>query len=168
LHNGGKTVKLFKNLFHVTLFANDIRRSLDFYNKLGFETLFDVRMSPKDEPWNYYLRIAHEQYLEIQTVAGAAPSPHPAPSRVRKCPDQSLWHFALQTENIDLTIKKLIENSITVWKDPERTGIVKDMSDVFHAEDGCLIVWLIDPDGNPIEVMEQVGQTLQRETDYKD
>jgi len=161
-------MKLFKNLFHVTMFVNDINRSLEFYNKLGFETLFDVRLNPDAKPWNYYLRIAHEQYLELQTVEGAAPNPHPAPSKARRYPDQGLWHFALQTEDIEATIKTLTEKGITVWKDPEKSGIVTDISGVHRGEDGCLIVWLFDPDDNPIEVMEQVGQTLQRKTDYID
>ena len=161
-------MKLFKNLFHVTIFVNDIEKSLDFYKRLGFELLFDVRETPDSKPWNHYLRIAHEQYLEIQTVKGAAPAPHPAPREVIKHADSSLWHYALQTEDIGNTIEILRQRGITVWKDPEKSGVVKDVSDVHHAEDGCLVVWLIDPDGNPIEVMEQVGQTLQRKTDYID
>ena len=159
-------MKLFKNLFHITLFVNDIKRSLDFYNKLGFEVLFDMCMDPGDKPWNYYLRIANEQYLELQTTREAAPSPHPAPVKARKYDDQSMWHFALQTENMENTIKVLSERDIIIWKDPEKSGTVKDISCVNKSEDGCLVAWLIDPDGNPIEIMEQVGETMQRKADY--
>ena len=66
------------------------------------------------------------------------------------------------------TIKVLLERDIIVWKDPEKSGTVKDMSDVMKADDGCLVAWLIDPDGNPIEIMEQVGETMQRKNDYID
>lgn len=161
-------MKLFKNLFHVTLYTNDIDKSLEFYAKLGIELLFNVSVKPGDKPWNFYLRIAHEQYLEIQTVRGAAPAPYLMPERVMRHPDQSLWHFALQTENLAETIRALQAQGITVWKDPARRTMVNDISEVNRGEEGCMIAWVIDPDGNPIEMMEQVGQTMLRQYDYLD
>lgn len=161
-------MKLFKNLFHVTLFVNDIDISLEFYNKLGFELLFAMSDKPGEKPWNYYLRIAHDQFLELQTTAGAAPAPHPSPERVVRHADSSMWHYALQTENLGYTINNLIEAGITVWKDPEKSAIISDISSIGLSADGCLVAWLIDPDGNPIEIMEQVGETLQRKYDYQD
>jgi len=158
-------MKLFKNLFHVTMFVNNIDKSLDYYNKLGFETLFEMSENPGDKAWNYYLRVAHGQYLELQTIEGAAPNPHPAPVSVKKYTDQSLWHFALETDNLKETIKGLIEVGIEVWSDPEKTKRVITIADAIHSPDGCLVSWLVDPDGNFIEIMEQVGETLQRKND---
>lgn len=161
-------MKLFKNLFHVTLFVNDIEKSLEFYNKLGFELLFSMSDKPGDKPWNYYLRIAHYQFLELQTTAGVAPAPHPSPEKVVRHADSSMWHYALQTENLGSTVRSLTDAGITVWKDPEKSGIITDISTIEPSADGCLVAWLIDPDENPIEIMEQVGETLQRKYDYQD
>jgi catechol 2,3-dioxygenase-like lactoylglutathione lyase family enzyme len=156
-------MKLFKHLMHVTMFANDIDKSIEYYGKLGFEVLFDNKMQPDAKPWNYYLRVANGEYIELQALDMIAPSPHPSPKKVYAHPDRSMWHFALETDNLRETIQELWKKGITVWKDPEKSGVVEDYErDVHHGEDGCEIAWLIDPDDNPIEIMQQIGETLQK------
>lgn len=153
-------MKLFKNLFHVSLFVNDINASIDYYQKLGFEVLFGLSEKEGDEPWDIYLKIAHEQYLELQPVK--ANNPHPHPDKTVYYENQTAWHFALQTENIEEMIKELTKQGIDIWSNPEKAGSVTSIADVHHSDDGCLVAWLVDPDGTPIEVMEQVGMTKQR------
>ncbi len=162
-------MKLFKHLMHVTLFANDLEASLEYYEKLGIEVIFDMKLNEGDKPWNYYLRVAQGEYIEIQALDSVAPSPHPSPKKAITHPDRGLWHFALETDDLRASIEELNKRGITVWKDPEKSGIVKDYDkDVHHSEDGCEVAWLIDPDDNPIEIMQQIGNTLQKQFDYAD
>ncbi len=156
---------MIKGLMHVCLFANDIEQTLDFYKKLGCEVLFDIKMTPDCSPWTYYLKVAPGQYIELQTLADAAPSPHPSPDRVYTHPDRSLWHFAFETDDLKAEYNKLKEAGISVWHDPEKSRQINDFAEVYTGEDNCRIFWVIDPDGNPIEIMEQVGETLQRKYD---
>ncbi len=159
--------KYFKKLVHNAIFANDVKASLEFYQKLGFEVIFDMRTSPDAEPWNYYLRIVHGQYLEIMTIEGAAPSPHPSPVHVASHEDRSLWHLALETDNLRETIESLTKDGIPVWKDPEKTLQILDYDrDIYHSDCGCDTAWLIDPDGNTIEILQQVRHpTLHEQFD---
>lgn len=152
---------MWKSLFHVCLFVNDIKKSVDYYEKIGLEVLFDMGNGDGGESWNYYVRIAKGQYLELQPVN--SPNPHPHPSKVHYYDDQAIWHFSLETDNIAQTVNHLLENGIKVWQGPDKDSApVHSAEDVVHGADGCLIVWIIDPDGNPIEVMEQTDQSLQR------
>jgi len=152
---------MWKSLFHVCLFVNDIKKSVDYYEKIGLEVLFDMGNGDGGEPWNYYVRIAKGQYLELQPVN--SPNPHPHPSQVRYHDDQTIWHFSLETDNIAQTVTHLLKNGIRVWKGPDKNSPpVCSVEDVVHGADGCLIVWIMDPDGNPIEIMEQTEQSLQR------
>lgn len=153
-------MKIFKNLFHVSLQCNDVQKTLEFYKKLGFEQLFGIHEGDDPEPWDIYMKIAHDQYLELQPVHSS--NPHPHPDKVVYYPDQTVWHFALQTENMIEMISELQVQGIDIWLDPNKTKRVLSIDDVFHSDDGCLVAWLVDPDGTPIEVMEQVGMTMQR------
>jgi Lactoylglutathione lyase and related lyases len=153
----------YKTLFHVSLFVNDMKKSIAYYKRVGFDFLFDMTGKQDEEPWNTYMRIAPGQYLELQSPGDNNPHPHPGNAEYR--PNQTAWHFAIETENMRDTIDRLIKNGIEVWLNPEKTARVYSIGDVFHAPDGCLVVWLVDPDGTPIEVMEQLGDTLQKTYD---
>lgn len=157
-------MKLFKSLFHVTLFVNDIKKTIDFYEKLGFEVIFGISEKEGDEPWNYYMKIANGQYLELQPVN--APNPFPHPEKATYYKNQTAWHYALETDDMDLMISTLLERGIPLYFGPDpRSGEVKAPGDVFMAQDGCRVCWTIDPDGTPIELMEQTGETLQKKND---
>lgn len=153
--------KLFKSLFHISLFCNDIKASLDFYEKLGLEVLFNLQEKEGDEPWDYYIRVAHGQYIELQPVHGDNPHPHPAETKYYT--NQTAWHFALETEDMADMIRTLNERGISIWQHPEADAPrVYSIDDIFLSSDGCYVCWIYDPDGTPIELMEQVGETRQR------
>ena len=154
---------LFKSLFHVTLFVNDINATLEFYEKMGFKTIFQIPEDKSEPGWNYYMKIADGQYLEIQPTNSTNPHPHPKKSQYYE--NQTVWHFALETDDIDNMIKTLLERGIVLYLDPEKSRLVTKPEDVFIGQDGCRICWVIDPDGTPIELMEQTGLTLQKKYD---
>ena len=154
-------MKLFKSLFHVSLFCNDVKKSIEFYEKLGFEVLFYLQEKEGDEPWDYYIKVAHGQYIELQPVKGD--NPHPHPDTAAYYDNQTAWHFALETEDMAQMIQVLNERGIEVVKSPEPDAErVYSIDDIFLSGDGCYVCWIADPDGTPIELMEQVGETKQR------
>lgn len=155
---------MWNSLFHVALYVNDIRTSVAFYQTLGLEVLFGMGNGDGGEDWNYYLRIAKGQYLELQPVH--APNPHPHPEKAQYYPDQAMWHFSLETLDIAAAMQRLRENGIKMWRDPEQSEPVNGLQDVARGADGCLIFWVVDPDGNPIELMEQTERSLQRRHDH--
>ncbi len=158
-------MRSFKGFFHLSLFVNDVNASLDYYKKLGFEEMFGIREKEDEEAWDIYMRIAEGQYLELQPVK--APNPHPHPEKAVYHDDQTMWHFSLETESMVEMFKNLQEAGIPIWRDPEKTKELHSADEAMVGGDGCLIAWLVDPDGNPIEVMEQVGMTKQRQFDHK-
>ncbi len=72
---------VFKGFFHLSLFVNDIKASLDYYKKLGLEEMFSI--DENGQPWDIYMRIAKGQYLELQPVHSSNPHPHP---------DKAIYH----------------------------------------------------------------------------
>lgn len=156
---------LFKGLYHVTFFVNDIRASLEFYRACGFEVLFDLRVSPEDEPWNIFVSVAPNQTIELQPLD--AKKPFPAPEHSTYHSDGTFFHFALLTDDLDDTIKELNRRGISVWSNPFREKPVTCIEEAFASDDGCMVAWLVDPDGNPIEIMEQTKSSLQVAGDQK-
>ena len=156
-------MQLFKSLFHVTLYVNDIKKSIDFYEKMGFKVIFAMSEHEGEEAWNYYVKVAKGQYLELQPTNSTNPHPHPKKSTYYR--DQTVWHFALETDDIDTMISTLIERGIELYMDPGKSAKVEKPEDVFLGQDGCRICWVLDPDGTPIELMDQTGETLQKKFD---
>jgi len=158
----------FKSLFHVSLHVADAKRSIAFYESIGLKHMFSLTEGGEDdEPWVAYMRVAHGQYIEIQSVNAKTPADIPKqPDRsVNYSFNQPVWHFALETENLEETINDLVSKGIEVWTGPDKTKRVYSIDDAIRGGDGCKIAWICDPDGTPIELMEQEGETLQRKYD---
>ncbi len=156
---------LIKSLFHVCIFCNDIKASLDFYQKIGCKIAFDqVDQSKGDvNPWNYYLELCEGQFLELQPCK--ANNPHPHPDECFYYVNQTIWHFSLETENMAELLETLKKGKITVWQFPDPGAKeVKEIGDVILGSDGCFTCWIFDPDGTPIELMEQTKYSKQHLT----
>lgn len=157
-------MSVFKGLFHVSLYVNDIEASLEFYQKLGLKLAFE--MKNEGEGWNYYLKIADGQYMELQAIKRAMPFWHPEESEHYM--NQSIWHFSFETDNMVEMIEKLRTEGITITQHPAPDSPeVFTIDDVPLAADGCWACWVKDPDGNPIELMEQSKHSLQRQADIR-
>ncbi len=156
---------VFKGLFHVSLYVNDVDASLDFYcNKLGLKLAFE--MQNEGQGWNYYVKIADGQYMELQGVKRPMPYWHPEESIHYM--DQSIWHFSFETDNMVEMIETLRANGVTITQHPAPDSPeVFTIADVPLAPDGCFACWIKDPDGNPIELMEQTKHSLQRQADLR-
>ena len=123
-------MELFKSLFHVTIYSNDIDKTIEFYEKLGFRLIFSIGEEGA-VPWNYYMKIANGQYL------------------------------ALETPDIENMISTLISRGIELYDTADKNRKVNAPDEYLRGPDGCKICWVFDPDGTPIELMEQSQSSLQ-------
>ena len=151
-------MELFKSLFHVTIYSNDIDKTIEFYEKLGFRLIFSIGEEGA-VPWNYYMKIANGQYLEIQPCKGDNPHPHPDTTEYHF--NQTVWHFALETPDIENMINTLISRGIELYDTADKNRKVNALDEYLRGPDGCKICWVFDPDGTPIELMEQSQSSLQ-------
>ncbi|OEO29951.1 hypothetical protein VW23_023760 [Devosia insulae DS-56] len=125
----------FTSLGHFNLKTSDLQASIDFYAKLGFPEF--LRLTQADgRTWIVYLRITDELYIEL------------LPGGTGRAGDQQaagLNHLCLTTPDIEDTAAHLANVGIALVSplDPTRRGV-----------DGNRGMWIVDPDGNRIEIME--------------
>ena len=134
----------FASLGHVAFRVNDLDQSLRFYEKLGFPEF--LRLTNDDgTPWICYLKITDESYIELFPGADGTT----VPNTMRP----GLNHLCLTTEDMDATDAHLRSVGIPFEspRNPE-PGI-----------DGNRGAWIVDPDGNRIEIMEMAPACIQYE-----
>jgi lactoylglutathione lyase len=133
---------VFKHLGHIALRVKDLDASLAFYGKLGFREMTRL-LNDRGEPWIVYLRINDDQYLELfpKGVQGPAAAENAT----------GIFHICLTVEDIDATVAHLEEVGIGLSRPrPKTIGI-----------DGNRGMWIEDPDGTQIEVMEMAPNCIQ-------
>jgi catechol 2,3-dioxygenase-like lactoylglutathione lyase family enzyme len=125
--------------------VNDLERSLEFYGKLGFPEF--LRLTQEDgHPWIAYLRVTDSFFIELFPGGDGGHAPSPDHTGVH--------HLCLTTEDIEQTAAHLAAMGITPSKPliPTRRGV-----------DGNRGMWVTDPDGNRIEIMEMAPNCAQYE-----
>lgn len=134
---------LFDGLGHVALTVHDLDASLAFYEALGFPEM--LRLTRADgTPWIVYLRISDTLFLELFPGGGEA--------RVPENGRTGLAHLCLTSPDLDATEAGLRAIGIAPSQ-PRRVGA---------GVDGNRGMWIEDPDGNRIEIMEMAPDCLQR------
>ncbi len=137
-------MSIFQGLGHLAFRVNDLDASVDFYNRLGFPEMLRL-LNDKGEPWIVYLRITDDQYLEL--FPGGDGAEVPAPERT------GLMHLCLTVEDIDRAEAKLKEVGV---------GLMHPRSEA-RGLDGNRGMWIEDPDGRQIEIMEMASNCIQTE-----
>jgi lactoylglutathione lyase len=138
-------VAAFNNLGHVAFKVNDLQKSLDFYGKLGFPEF--LRLTEEDgSPWIAYLKITDELYLELFPGGDGGRATGPEHTGVH--------HLCLTTDDIEATAAHLSKVGVPLTSplDPNKRGV-----------DGNRGMWVTDPDGNRIEIMEMAPNCIQYE-----
>ncbi|HTJ58702.1 MAG TPA: VOC family protein [Devosiaceae bacterium] len=133
----------FQSLGHLAFRVNDLQASLDFYGKLGFPEF--LRLTEEDgRPWIAYLRITDELYLELFPGGDGGRAAGPEHTGVH--------HLCLTTQDIEMTARQLAELGIPLTSPlrPDHRGL-----------DGNRGMWIADPDGNRIEIMEMAPDCIQ-------
>ena len=134
----------FNSLGHVAFKVHDLDASLAFYQKLGFPEMLRL-LNEKGEPWIVYLRVTDELYLEL--------FPRGVGDRVPPENNVGMTHLCLTSPDLDATEAHLRSVGIPLSRprNPKR-GV-----------DGNRGMWIEDPDGNRIEIMEMAPGCIQFE-----
>lgn len=96
-----------------------------------------------DNPWLTYLEAGEGVFIELFDQLGAFVMNRPAFFH------NNYQHFAIIVEDINETKRELIENG------------VKIDSDISFGPDNTYQMWIHDPDGNKIEIMQYTENSLQ-------
>ncbi|MGE0283971.1 MAG: VOC family protein [Rhizobiaceae bacterium] len=128
---------------HVALKVADIERSLAFYrDRLGFREVMRLNRD-NGELWLVYLRITDTQFLELFPDGEG----NEAPGAQRT----GINHFCLETADIEATAHALREKGIALTVEPKMGA------------DNNRQCWIADPDGNRIEFMQMMPNSMQME-----
>ncbi|HEY9013152.1 MAG TPA: VOC family protein [Devosia sp.] len=135
----------FSSVGHIAFRVNDLDRSLEFYRKLGFPEF--LRLTQEDgRPWIAYLRVTDELFLELFPGGDGAEAAGPERTGVN--------HLCLTTDDIEMTAAHLEAVGV-----PASAPLVPTKRGV----DGNRGMWVTDPDGNRIEIMEMAPGCVQYE-----
>ncbi|WP_417310754.1 VOC family protein [Devosia sp.] len=137
-------MQAFSSLGHFNLKVNDLDASIKFYGALGFPEF--LRLNQNDgSPWIVYLRITDELYIELLPGGTGVAADERA---------TGLNHLCLTTPDIEATAAHLeaVGIALTSPLKPEHRGV-----------DGNRGMWITDPDGNRIEIMEMASDCIQYE-----
>ena len=137
-------MKIFDNLGHMAFKVKDLDASVAFYEKLGFPKFLSL-LNEKGEPWIVYMRITDDVYLEL--------FPKGAGDRVPEAEQVGLTHWCLTVKDLDETEKQLKSVGISLSR-PRRDA---------RGVDRNRGMWIEDPDGHRIEIMEMAPNCLQYE-----
>ncbi len=138
-----KQVAAFQSLGHIALKVQDLEASLAFYEKLGFSEF--LRLLEEDgSPWIAYVRFEDNLYLEL-FPGGKTPVDQQA---------TGTNHLCLTVEDIEATARHLDKVGIPLASplNPARRGVDRNRG-----------MWIEDPDGNRIEIMEMASDCIQWE-----
>jgi lactoylglutathione lyase len=118
---------------HAAFGVADLERSLDFYCRgLGLREAFRL-FNDRGETWIVYLHLRGQQFLELFPDAGV---------RAGAQPGRSYRHLCLLVDDLEATLAELATRGILPDGPPRR------------GRDRNWQAWLVDPDGNRIELMQ--------------
>ena len=135
----------FSGMGHIALRVNDLERSLEFYRNLGFPEF--LRLTQEDgRTWIAYLKVSDEMFIELFPGGDGSDVAGPRATGVN--------HLCLTTDDIERTAAHLESVGIAATAPlvASRRGV-----------DGNRGMWVSDPDGNRIEIMEMAPDCVQYE-----
>ena len=131
----------FNSLGHVALKVRDLEASVAFYEKLGFPEFLRL-LEDDGSPWIVYMRFDDNLYLEL-FPGGTDQAPGPEGTGVN--------HLSLTVDDIEATEAHLAKVGIPLSQ-PRRST---------RGVDNNRGMWIADPDGNRIEIMEMSPECIQ-------
>jgi len=135
---------IFDSLGHVALKVRDLDASIAFYNAIGFPEMLRL-LDEKGAAWIVYHRINDNLYLEL--FPGGKDQTVPAENSNAT----GLFHLCLTVSDADAAEAKLNKAGIKLSR-PRNTK---------RGIDGNRGLWIEDPDGNRIEIMEMAPDCIQ-------
>lgn len=126
---------MFKGIAHVCLNVRDLKRSIAYYEKLGFKIRFDFTRKGRD--FGVYMEVAPGQFVEMFEEPNLG-----------TIVNNGLVHFCLEAEDIDAVMSQLTQAGVAFT--PKKLGC-----------DNTWQIWLEDPDGNKFEVHQYTKDSTQ-------
>lgn len=132
---------MFKGVSHTAIFPKDFETTLRFYTEtLGIKEAF--RLNHDDgTPFFAYLIVAPMQFIELLGPDGREPTAAPEAAGYQ--------HLCLEVEDIQAAYDEMRAQNVPIASEI-RTGYT-----------GCKLFWILDPDGNRIELMEFPPESMQ-------
>lgn len=132
---------MLTNLAHVALIVTDMEKSLDFYcGLLGLQKAFEIA-NDEDQPWIVYLKIGNGQFIELFYHANGPSVPNGGHA--------GYHHFCFASDDIFAFAGLLHRRGLYLDKQPAL------------GKDGNYQLWIKDPDGVDIEIMQIMPGSLQ-------
>jgi catechol 2,3-dioxygenase-like lactoylglutathione lyase family enzyme len=123
---------------HIGIVVSDLERSTAFYGALGFETVLDLPF-PDGSRAIRFIRLGGFE-IELFWYAEPASAAHPPAGKGQL----GFRHFALSTPDIEATLLGL-----------KSAGLVTPECEVHSVPAGYRLLFLRDPDGTEIEIMQE-------------
>jgi lactoylglutathione lyase len=133
---------LITQIGHTAYRVKDIAASLDFYKKIGLTEAFTMEREGK--LWIVYMRLNDSQFLELFPDATEPTTLGPL--------SIGYAHLCLNVNDIQTTTAEIVA-----------AGIPLDRP-ISKGRDGNLQAWIVDPDGNRIELMQMMPDSLQAQS----
>jgi catechol 2,3-dioxygenase-like lactoylglutathione lyase family enzyme len=132
----------FNGLGHIALKVRNLQASIDFYQKLGFPEFLRL-LEDDGEPWIVYMRFDDNLFLEL-FPGGEGPA---------DTKGTGVNHLSLTVDDIEETERHLARVGIPLEAPRKDTrGVDRNRG-----------MWISDPDGNRIEIMEMAPNCIQWE-----
>jgi lactoylglutathione lyase len=134
----------FRSLGHIALKCHDLDKSIAFYEKLGFP-VFLTLLNHDGKPWIVYLRFTDDLFLEL--------FPGGAADKVPTRGNTGVDHLSLAVDDIEVTEAHLKKVGIPLMSPrSDKRGVDRNRG-----------MWVEDPDGHQIEIMEMAPDCIQFE-----
>ena len=125
---------IIKSIGHTGYRCKDMEKSLHFYcDVLGLKRVFDI---PKEDgtPWIIYLKVCDRQFIELFYVTDDM-----LPFALEKL---SYQHICLEVYDMQAAVEEIRKTGYPIDREPKQGA------------DGNWQAWVVDPDGNRIELMQ--------------
>ena len=132
---------MIKNIAHLAFNVSNMEASLKFYETFGIKKVFTIS-SDKGEPWIEYLKVSEGQFIEL-FYAREPFEPQPM------WKNKFYSHLCLGVEDIHAAAKSITDAGYDLAVAPNK------------GKDGNWQCWTSDPDGNAIEFMQIMPDSLQ-------
>ena len=132
---------MIKSIAHLAFHVSDMEKSLKFYEAFGIKKVFSI---PNDdgEPWIEYLKVADGQFIELfYTKEPFEPLP--------MWKNKYYAHLCLSVDDIHAAAKAVVDAGFELATPPNK------------GKDNNWQCWTCDPDGNAIELMQMMPDSLQ-------
>ena len=132
---------MIKEIAHLAFHVNDMETSLKFYETFGIKKVFSIK-NDKDEPWIEYLKVADGQFIELFYSKESFEAVHMWKSKYYA-------HLCLAVDDIHEIAKTITDAGYELAVAPNK------------GSDNNWQCWTSDPDGNAIEFMQIMPDSLQ-------